>query len=78
MKPQQEIVAPTLPIRETTPHEKRIIWRIEIVGMKDLKKGDKFVMLEDGAFLHEGRVFVALDDGFESDGGLGAVKAEIL
>lgn len=68
----------SLPIREITPHEKRVIMKIEVVNMKDLKKGDRFLMQEDGVYLHEGRLFVALEDGTESPDGIGNVQAELL
>lgn len=75
MKPQS---LQSLPDREITPHEKRIIWKVEVTTMKDLKKGDKFVMQEDGAFLYEGRLFVAMEDGTEGPDGIGSIQAELL
>ena len=68
----------SLPIREITPHEKRVILKVEVTEMKDLKKGDRFIMQQDGAYLHEGRLFVALEDGTESPEGIGNVQAELL
>ena len=78
MKQPSDSASQILPIRDVKPHEKRVIWKVDVVNMKDLKKGDKFVMQEDGVFLHEGLLFVALEDGTEKDDGTGAVQAELL
>lgn len=59
-------------------HEKRIILRVEEVKMVDLKKGDKFLVVEDGNFMNEGRCLVADADGTENDKGIGAIEAHII
>jgi hypothetical protein len=56
---------------------KRTILRVEEVRMADLKKGDRFLMVEDGAFLHDGRVFVADANGEEVND-VGSVEAHII
>ncbi len=59
-------------------NEKRTVLRVEEVAMKDLKKGDKFFLVEDGVIMNEGRVLVADDDGSENDKGVGTVQAHII
>jgi len=59
-------------------NEKRTVLRVEEVAMKDLKKNDKFFLIEDGVILNEGRILVADGDGSENDKGVGEVQAHII
>jgi hypothetical protein len=57
---------------------KRVVLRVEEVAMKDLKKDDKFFVIEDGVIMNEGRLLVADADGIVNEKGVGAVEAHII
>lgn len=74
------IAPPPAPNASTkTPREQfRTILKVETIKMSELKKGDKFLVLEDGAFLFEGRLCYAEEDGSTNDKGIGEVEAHVI
>lgn len=57
----------------------RTILRVEEIRMQDLKTGDKFFVMEDGAFLYEGRMCRAESNGsFDIEKDAGIVEAHVI
>ena len=61
-----------------TKDTKRTVLRVEEVKMADLKKGDKFFVIEDGVIMNEGRILVADANGTTNAKGIGAIEAHII
>lgn len=61
-----------------TKDGKRVVLKVQEVKMADLKKGDKFFVVEDGVLMNEGRILVADADGTTNNSGVGAIEAHII
>lgn len=55
--------------------DKRVVLKIQRVDMKDIVKGDKFLVLDDGALVTG--VMEAEGNGYVKPDGLGAVDAHV-